>query len=164
MILPRDEIGTVPNDRGFGVMRAAFRMTGGIARCEELSNLMEDHARHDFLALARLIVSGAILGFHWHQSFWIPMFQFELRAMTIKPGPLSVLAELTPVLDGWIVAAWFARPNDRLGGVRPVTLLDMNLPGILAAARSELAQSSVAVRARARNDRDRTQTLGRDPT
>ena len=65
------------------------------------------------------------------------MFQFELRDLSVKQGPRKVLAELSPVLDGWALAAWFARPNSWLNDRSPVDTLDSNLAAVLAAARAD---------------------------
>jgi hypothetical protein len=127
----------LPTDRDFIAMRASYRATGGTARGDDLGRLLEDRRRGDGVSLARLIVSGEVFGFEWQRTFWIPMFQFELRDLSRKPGPRQVLAELASEFDGWTLAQWFAQPNCWLNERRPVDVLDANLPAVLGAARAD---------------------------
>ena len=132
-----DRARVLPEDRDFLAMHAAYRASGGLARGDDLARLFEDRRCGDFISLAGLITAGEIFSFDWHRSFWVPMFQFELRDLSIKPGPRQVLAELARAFDGWSLAIWFARPNSCLNGHRPVDLLDSDLPAVLDAARTD---------------------------
>ena len=132
-----DRARVLPEDRDFLAMHAAYRASGGLARGDDLARLFEDRRCGDFVSLARLIATGEIFSFDWHRSFWVPMFQFELRDLSIKPAPRQVLAELARAFDGWALAIWFARPNSCLNAHRPVDLLDSNLPAVLGAARTD---------------------------
>lgn len=134
----RDEsIDAVPSDRDFLAMRAAYLATGGTARGDDLARLLEDRRRGDGVSLARLIVAGEVFGFEWHRLFWVPMFQFELRDLSLKPGPRQVLAELASEFDGWTLAIWFSEANCWLNERRPVDVLDSNLAAVLGAARTD---------------------------
>ncbi len=130
-----DSMGLTPNSRGFAAVLAAYRATGGTVRGDDLGRLMEDHRLGDFLSLARLIASRQVFTFEWRDSFWIPMFQFDQRDLSVKKGSRQVLAELASVFDGWTLAAWFAQPNSWLNDRRPVDLLDSHPASVLAAAR-----------------------------
>ena len=130
-----DEIGALPGDRGFAALCASYRATGGTARGDDLARLLEDHQCGDFAGLARLIVADEVFGFECRDTFWVPMFQFDLRDLSIKAGPRQVRAELGSEFDGWTLAA--ARPNSWLNDRRPVDLLDSNLPEVLGAARAD---------------------------
>jgi hypothetical protein len=132
-----EQIGGLPCDRDFIAMRAAYRATGGTARGDDLARMLEDRQRGDYVSLARLIVSGEIFSFQWHHTYWVPMFQFELRDLSIKPGPRQVHAELASVFDGWTLAVWFAQPNSWLNERKPVDLLDSDLADVLEAARAD---------------------------
>jgi len=127
----------VPSDRDFVAMRAGYRATGGIARGDDLARLLEDMQRGDVSTLARLIASGEVFGFDWHGSFWVPMFQFELRDLSVKPSVRQVQTELAQVFDGWTMAVWFAQRNSWLDEQRPVDLLDNQLGAVLHAARAD---------------------------
>lgn len=130
-----ESVGGVPSDRDFIAMRTAYRASGGIACGDDLARLLEDHQRGDFISLAKLIVAGDVFGFDRHHTFWVPMFQFELHDLSVKPASRQVLAELGSAFDGWSLATWFVRANCWLNGQRPVDLLDSNRPSVLEAAR-----------------------------
>ncbi|MEO6031780.1 MAG: hypothetical protein ABIP61_07750 [Burkholderiaceae bacterium] len=133
-----EAIDDAPSERGFAIMRAAFATSGGIARAGDLARLLDDeHRRGEFVDLARLIRSGEVFDFEWRDTFWVPMFQFELRDLSLKPRPRQVLTELATQYDGWMLAAWFVRPNAWLHERRPIELLDSELPAVLDAARAD---------------------------
>jgi hypothetical protein len=118
-------------------MRAAFRASGGTARGDDLARMMEDLHRVDYLSLARLVASARVFAFEFRGTYWIPMFQFDLRSLALRPGPQQVLAELAAEFDGWALATWFAQPNCWLDGAAPVDLLESNLAAVLVAARTD---------------------------
>ncbi|MEP7298320.1 MAG: hypothetical protein ABI702_19220 [Burkholderiales bacterium] len=121
----------------FIAMLAAYRATGGTARGDDLARLLEDRHCGDFVTLARLIVAREVFGFAWRNTFWVPMFQFEMHDLSIKPATRHVLAELAPAFDGWDVASWFTRPNGWLDDRPPVDLIGSNLAAVLGAARAD---------------------------
>jgi hypothetical protein len=127
----------LPTRRGFTALLAAFRATGGTARGDDVARLLEDHGLGDFIGLAKLIANGDVFGFEWRGELWIPMFQFELRDLSVKPATQHVLAELGSGFDGWSCAAWFARPNSCLNFHTPVDLLATRLPDVLEAVRTD---------------------------
>jgi hypothetical protein len=92
--------------------------------------------------LARSILAGQLFSFHWHDSFWLPVFQFEPMPPVPRAGPRRVLDELHGSLDGWSIANWYVRARDDLCGRRPLDLLDSDLGAVLAAARAERAASA----------------------
>jgi hypothetical protein len=126
-----------PSSAGFVAMLAAYRSTGGTARAEELANLLQDHQRGNYTSLARLIATGKVFSFEWRETHWVPMFQFDMMDLSIKPGPAQVVAELRDALDGWSMARWFAEPNAGLDGARPVDSIDARLQDVLNAARAD---------------------------
>ena len=132
-----EDISSIPSNRGFKALLAAYQATGGAARGDELAGLLADRQLGTLASLARNIVSGDVLSFEWRHSFWVPMFQFELDDLSLKKGPRKVLAELVKVFEPWAIAAWFAQPNSWLKCQRPVDLLDSNLPAVFAAARAD---------------------------
>lgn len=118
-------------------MHAAFSGSGGIARSGDLARLLDYFNRGESAALPDLISSGRVFGFELQRTFWVPMFQFDLGDLSLKPGPGIVLAELKEVFNGWELAAWFSRPNSSLNGSRPVDMVDSDLPAVLGAARTD---------------------------
>jgi len=132
-----DAIEDYPSQAGVLAMRAAFRNAGGISSACEVGRLLELNDRADFGRLARLMIHGDIFGFEWHQTVWLPRFQFDDRNQSIKPGPRKVSNVLAAELDGWRLSAWFARKNRWLADRRPVDLLGSDLPAIVRAARAD---------------------------
>ena len=108
-----------------------------MARGDDLGRLLDYLNRGDFISLARSISSGAVFGFTWREVFWIPMFQFELRDLSINAAPQAVVAELAGSYTGWSLASWFSAPNSWLQDCRPVDLLNTDLPAVLGAARAD---------------------------
>lgn len=130
-------VGAAPGEPDFRALCSAFRNSGGMLRGDDLARLLEDHRCGDFVSLARFITRHEIFSFEWRDTVWVPMFQFNLRNLSIRPGPQRVLAELGGALDGWALAFWFSRPNAWLRGGRPVDLLDADLGHVLRAARAD---------------------------
>jgi Protein of unknown function (DUF2384) len=126
-----------PSKQGFVSMLNAFRPSGGTARGDELANLLQDRQKADYVSLARLISTGRIFSFRWRENFWVPMFQFDLDDLTIKPQPQKVASELAGVLDDWSLARWFAEPHPALHGERPVDCMDLYAADVLSAARAD---------------------------
>ena len=121
----------------FFAVQEALRGKGGLARADDLARLLEDCRHVDFIGLAKLMVSGAIFSVEWGGTQWIPMFQFNLADLTVKPAARSVLTELNTTFDGWALAEWFTQPNDWLAGRLPVDMIDSDLPVVLDAARAD---------------------------
>lgn len=122
-------------DQAFHALRDACRPTGGVARGDDLGRLLEDHHGGDYVVLARLIASDEVFGFEWRATLWIPMFQFDLFDLSVRPMVRRVIAELDPVLDRWALAAWFAEANSWLEDRPPMDLLATDLDAVLDAAR-----------------------------
>jgi hypothetical protein len=117
-------------------LRRALRASGGIARGEDLAHVMAAHRQGDYVSLARQIVDHEVLCFEWDSSHWVPMFQFDLHDLSIRPDLLPVFRELHDDCDGWALTTWFASANRWLRGRLPVDLLDTDLAAVLAAAQA----------------------------
>jgi hypothetical protein len=129
-----ERIGDMPNAHGFVTMLAAYRATGGVERAADLAWLLDDRPGHMQGTLSQLIMSGEIFCFEWHETVWVPMFQFDLREMGVKSRPQEVRAVLGREMDRWGLAAWFAQRHPHLSGASPVDMLDVNLPAVLRVA------------------------------
>lgn len=127
--------GDAPTMERFTALRGALRGSGGIALGDDLARLLDDHQLGDAVNLARLIAHRYVFGFEFRALFWIPMFQFNMRDLSLNYGASSAAAQLAEVFDGWSVAAWFAWPNPTLGDWRPVDVLDATPASVLSAAR-----------------------------
>ena len=130
-------IDELPTRRGFAALLAAYRASGGTARGDDVARLLEDHGLGNFIGLARLVAANEVFGFEWRSTIWIPMFQFDLHDLSVKPSARMVLAELGDGFDGWARAAWFAQPNSWLQCRKPVDLMDKELNQVLSAARAD---------------------------
>ena len=127
----------LPTDRDFDAMRTAYRASGGLVRRDALARVLHGcDGAHD-ATLGKLLVTHDVFSFEWRQAHWIPLFQFDLRDMSIKPRPRRVVAELAEVFDGWALALWFSHPNHWLRNRRPVVVLDSSLTSVLGAARAD---------------------------
>ncbi len=143
MVLPdarQEPIGSQPNAHGFVAMLAAFRSSGGIERAADLEWLLDDQPDAQEGALSKLIMSGEIFCFEWHDTVWVPMFQFDLREMGVRARPQEVRAALDREFDRWGLAAWFAQRHPGLAHMSPVDMIDVNLPAVLQAARADRGQ------------------------
>ena len=127
----------LPTDRDYATMREAYRASGGTVRRDALARVLHGcDGAHD-ATLGKLLVTRDVFSFEWREAHWVPMFQFDLRNMSIKPRPRRVVAELADVFDGWALAVWFSHPNHWLRKRRPVDMLDASLASVLAAARAD---------------------------
>jgi hypothetical protein len=126
-----------PSSLGFVAMLAAFRASGGTAPSAEVARLLRERPRGAKLNFLSLIASGEAFCFEWRGLQWVPMFQFNPFDLSLTHASQQVRAALDPDLDGWAVAAWFARPHAWLYGVRPVDLIGRNLTSVLQAARRD---------------------------
>ena len=123
------------SDVGFITLQNAFRPSGGLASGKELATRLHTNGEGGYARLARWIVGGEVFSFAWHDHFWLPIFQFDLTHKTLRQGLRPVLSELTDVMDGWALAAWFAQPNEALQGHSPVTMWLQRYPDVYQAAR-----------------------------
>ena len=129
--------GTLPNSSGFVAMLLAYRPSGGMVNGEELGQLLVNYQQSSAVGLADLLTSHQIFGFAWRNIFWIPMFQFELRNLTIRPESRLILVDLAKSFDEWGTATWFVQPNSCLDDQKPIDLFDSDFSSVLEAARSE---------------------------
>jgi hypothetical protein len=125
------------NRQGFDDMIGAFKAFGGTARADDLALLLQEKRKGDFVSLAKRMVSRDIFSFEWQNHFWVPMFQFDPKDLTVKQEVRRVVHELSSVLDSWTLALWFTEPNAWLKGKRPVEMLDRYFSDVLAAARAD---------------------------
>jgi len=108
-----------------------------VVRRDVLARVLHGGEGADTATLGRLVITHGAFSFEWQANDWVPMFQFDLRDMSIKLRPRRVVAELAEVFDGWALAAWFAHPNRWLRNRRPLDVLDSSLTSVLDAARAD---------------------------
>lgn len=137
-IIPRAAIDDTAIADGLidGALESAFQATGGVAEAEEIASLLRRRCEQPLSQLARWIVSRQVVHFErWGQTL-MPLFQFDLDSVTIRPEVRAVLDELGATLEPHDVARWFVTPNSRLAGDTPVRRLATDAAGVAEAARS----------------------------
>jgi hypothetical protein len=134
--LPLERVADPDRDRSFVDMLRAFRTTGGLARGDEVVEMLQGRA-FDMSHLARAIVTREVLSFDWRDELWVPLFQFDLQDMSLREAPQRVAAELSCAFDGWTLAQWFATPNSWLAGRMPVEVIGDYPADVFQAARAD---------------------------
>ena len=135
--VPQCAMTSIFNDRDFDVMIGVYKTCGGTARADDLALLLEERKTGNFVSVAKRIVSRDIFSFEWQNNFWVPMFQFNPKDMSVKQEVRRVVHELNVVLDNWTLAHWFTEPNTWLKGKRPVHMVDDHFSDVLGAARAD---------------------------
>lgn len=124
-------------DRVSLTMFRAYRSAGGVARGDEVASLLRRHSDEPVCLLAHWIISREILSFRWRSRTYIPMFQFDLSRMSVRPGVRQVTTELLRVFDDWELAHWFVQPNSWLAGAAPVDAISRDLLTVVQAAQAD---------------------------
>ncbi len=120
-----------------GPVAASFARQGGVVSAEDAALLMRRHCEQPVSQLARWIVGSHIVHFNDMCQTWIPLFQFYLDDMSIRPEIGALLAELAPVMEGDELAHWFVTANDWLAGASPLETLEADFSSVLEAARAD---------------------------
>ena len=115
----------------------AFRTTGGVVSGDSLAMLLRGRSDQPLSLLARWIVNRQVLSFECHSQTLLPMFQFDLEGLTVRPGLRPVMTELSDVFDDRELVDWFATPNCWLSGESPVAVFSNDLAAVLRAARAD---------------------------
>lgn len=126
-----------PDTCCFDVMEHAFRPHGGFASADQVMRRLRRHADQPLSLLARWIVSRSVIHLSWREETLMPMFQFDLDDMSVRPSCIRVIAELAGVYDDWELALWFATPNAWLDHAAPVTCIASDGFAVLQAARTD---------------------------
>lgn len=121
-------------DALFVEMLRAYRRSGGLAREAEILDRSAECRSPGWRVDS---TNGTIICFEWAQRFWLPWFQFDPADMSLRPGPARVIAELSPIFDGWEMASWFAKTNLWIADAKPIDLVDECLAAVLGAARAD---------------------------
>jgi hypothetical protein len=133
-------------DRQFAAMELAYGRSGGLWSADAVARLLRARDAQPLSTLARWIVSRHIVSIQWQTQLLVPMFQFELDGMRPRPLIVDIVGKLTPFLDDWALARWFAEPHLRLEGRVPVDALDADPQAVHGAAfgdaRARLSPSS----------------------
>jgi len=134
---PVEELGGFPDQDNFAALALAYQSSGGIFRAEDLVRLAALGDGKDRAKLIGSITSGQILSFQWRQSYWVPIFQFEIGGTVQKNSARQVILELDDTFDDWEKVVWFVQPNVWLAGAKPLELIERQLPEVMHAARAD---------------------------
>jgi len=118
-------------------MVLVYERTGGLMRSEEVLFLLRRRSSQALSMLARWIVDQRVVSVAWQADRLVPMFQFDLADMSIRPDVAAVLAELSGTFDDWELANWFAEPNAWLQNRTPADALQADPQAVLDAARAD---------------------------
>jgi hypothetical protein len=122
------------NDHTFIGMLDSYRNSGGLARAQEVFMLFKSRSALGAVALAHAMAQRTVLSLEWHADVWVPLFQFELRHMAVKPALAPVLAVLNPMYTPWELAYWCAQPHKLLDCQSPADAPDTDATQVLRAA------------------------------
>jgi len=111
--------------------------SGGIVTADELADLLRRHTGHGLSQVARWLVAGELISFRHLGQTQVPLFQFDLRDMTLRNAAQDVAAEMRDVFESVELTRWFAEANSWLAGIRPADHLGIDAPAVLAAARAD---------------------------
>jgi hypothetical protein len=125
------------SEHQYVAMADAYGPSGGIAGCDAMVGLLRSSFDQPISVLARWIVGRTVVSFEWRSTTLLPMFQFDLADMTIRPRVSDVLRELRDAFDDQALALWFTRPNAWLDGRTPVDVLRNDAASVLHTARAD---------------------------
>jgi hypothetical protein len=115
----------------------AFERSGGVQSGDEVARMLRRRHQQPVSTLARWIVDAHVVSFGWRGEHLLPVFQFDLRAATLRPKVAAVLDALDGALKDIDLAAWFALPHELLDGAAPVDVIGRDLHAVVDAARTE---------------------------
>lgn len=126
-----------PNARVLMPLLEAFSDIGGVVTGDAMAALLRDRTDQPISMLARWIVQREVISFPWQSNTMLPLFQFDLVLLHLRPGVPKVLAELREAFDDLELADWFARPNSWLQGRAPAQRFEQDLSAVIQAARAD---------------------------
>jgi hypothetical protein len=115
----------------------AFRSQGGLADEDEMLVMLSAQTSQPISRLARWIVDRSVVCFQSCGRAHVPLFQFDLDTLTLRPAVGAVMSELVDVFDDRELAEWFVTPSCWLDGATPVECLTSSETRVLAAARTD---------------------------
>lgn len=124
-------------DHQFIEMLDAYRQSGGLARLQELAGLRGGGAQVDIANLANCISRRELICFEWQTYAWLPLFQFDLSDMTLRPQLQRIVAELSCIYNPWEVAFWFTQPKPWLSHRAPADTAASEFATLLQHARAD---------------------------
>ena len=124
-------------DIQLATMYRAYSRSGGLCTGDELALRLRVHSAQPISLLARWIVSREVISFQLHLQTMLPLFQFDLAEMVVRPEVSAIIGELSGVFDDWDLALWFAEPNVWLDDRAPIEVCVFDARAALHAARAD---------------------------
>jgi hypothetical protein len=119
-------------------MIESYRSAGGLVTSDRAAVLLRPYRDQPISQLARWIVARHIVSFEFEGDRLVPLFQFELDGMLLRPHVRDVVSELVGAFeDDLDVATWFTRPNCWLRWAVPLVMLESDPAEVLQAARAD---------------------------
>jgi hypothetical protein len=100
-------------------MQRGFQATGGLTDSQGLMRWGWRESEQPISRLARGIVDRELVHVEWQGCLWLPLFQFQLPLLAVRPAVRDAMAELRGDFDDWDLALGFATPHALLGGRSP---------------------------------------------
>lgn len=123
--------------REFAVMQSAFQSSGGLLTGDKWADDLRSHCGQPLSVAARAIVERSVVHVDWLGDIWLPSFQFELAAPSVRSAVARIIDELRGVFSNWELALWFATPNSWLAGRVPADAVVVGGDEVLEAARAD---------------------------
>jgi hypothetical protein len=120
--------------RQFQAMATAFARHRGLVTADDVVARLRGRVDEPISSLARWIVGREIVNIVWQGQRHVPLLQFDLARMTIRPEFLRVVVELRCVFDDWELALWFIEPCAWMQGAVPIDRIDVNARDVHRAA------------------------------
>ena len=127
----------IRSDRAFLALVESFRRHDGLVGGDAIAERLCRQGSGDLSALARRIVAREVICFEWRGEQWLPLIQFDLADMSLRPALAQAATELAAVFDGWALCRWLVSANSALGHRTPLDMLDADAAAVLRAARIE---------------------------
>lgn len=135
---PTDVLETTTADASYESMVRGYRSTGGVLRRAEILRQMREVYSQPLSVFARWTIQREIVSFACDSQHLVPIFQFDLPSMKLRPEVRAIACELVPAFDEWEVALWFVQPNTWLpDAAAPVDYIDSDPEAVLQAARAD---------------------------
>jgi hypothetical protein len=118
-------------------MQTAFQSTGGLLTGDKWADDLRTRFGQPISVAARAIVERYVVHVDWRGEIWLPAFQFELAAPSVRSEVAKIIDELRDVFNSWELALWFAEANAWLAGRIPANAIVVGGNEVLEAARAD---------------------------
>jgi hypothetical protein len=121
-------------DRQYRLLHRAYHAASGVVSCDQLAHLLRRRVDQPISAVARWIVAREVVSYAWRSQTMLPLFQFEMPRVMLRPTVTRVVTELREVYGDWGLATWFVESNAWLDGATPVALIETDPRAVFEAA------------------------------